>query len=409
MQLGLVTKVFLDLKAAYESKLFNVYVMEGGSRSSKTHSIIQFWINWCYNNQGHPKRVAVCRQKGTWLSATVIKDFIDVLKFYKLYDDAKHNKTNKIITLYDTEFWFVGLDDPQKIHGFATDAFWINEAVEASFDDYAQLMQRCKGFAILDYNPSMDEHWIYDKICKRPRTKYMHSTMLDNLLIPKNAKEQILSYEPTEANYAAGTADKRKWMIYGLGQRASLEGVIFENWDIVHEIPAWALAKHHRYGLDFGYTNDVTAIANVAWSGNELWLDEVCYQTHMVNPDIGKMIIANELKTVKGYADCSEPKSIEEIHRMGINLHPVLKPKGSVVGGIDILKRFKIHITERSLNAIREFKNYTWMQDKSGKWLNEPIDDFNHFIDASRYVAFMELGQKRENNKPLTKAALGFY
>lgn len=407
--LGLVTKVFLELHAAFVSQLFNVFVLEGGSRSSKTHSIIQFWIKWAFENRGTPKRVAVCRLKGTWLSATVMKDFIDVLKFYKLYDPAKHNRTNKIITLYDVEFWFIGLDDPQKIHGFASDAFWINEAVEASFDDYAQLMQRCKGFCILDYNPSTDEHWIYDKICKRPRTKYMHSTMLDNPLIPLNAKEQILSYEPTEANYEAGTADKRKWMIYGLGKRAALEGLIFENWDIVPEIPAWVQAKHRRYGLDFGYTNDVTAIVDVSWNNNEIWLDEVCYQTHMVNPDIGKKIIASDLKTVKGYADCSEPKSIEEIYRMGINIHKVLKPQGSVVGGIDILKRYKIHVTERSLNGIKELKNYTWMQDKNGKYINEPIDDFNHFIDASRYVAFMELGQQRVFEQKVTKQSLGFY
>ena len=188
------TKVHDKLWEAYVSKAFNVFVLEGGSRSSKTHSIIQFWIKWAWINKGRNTRVAVARLKGTWLSATVMKDFIDILTGYGLYNPRDHNRTNKIIKLFDTEFWFVGLDDPQKIHGFASDAFWINEAVEAQFDDYAQLMQRCTGFAILDYNPSFEEHWIFDKILKRPKSFYNHSTMLDNQFISQNAKEQILSY-----------------------------------------------------------------------------------------------------------------------------------------------------------------------------------------------------------------------
>ena len=210
MAIAATTPVHDKLWNAAQSAAYNVYVLEGGSRSSKTHSIIQFWIRWAFVNQGRPKRVIVTRQKATWLTGTVLKDFMDVLKAYGLYSKKNHNKSTGagIYTLYSTEFWFMGLDDPQRIHGMASDAFWINEAVEAQFDDYAQLMQRCTGFAILDYNPSYEEHWIFDKILKRPRTYYSHSTMLDNPFIAQNAKDQILSYEPTDENYANGTADK---------------------------------------------------------------------------------------------------------------------------------------------------------------------------------------------------------
>lgn len=225
----LTTKVHDKLWNAAQSAAYNVYVLEGGSRSSKTHSIIQFWIKYAIVNKGKSKRVIITRQKATWLTGTVVKDFMDILKGYGLYNKRNHNKSTGagIYTLYSTEFWFMGLDDSQRIHGMASDAFWINEAVEARFDDYAQLMQRCTGFAILDYNPSYEEHWIFDKILKRPRTYYSHSTMLDNQFISQNAKEQILSYEPTDENYANGTADKRKWDIYGLGKRAALEGLVF--------------------------------------------------------------------------------------------------------------------------------------------------------------------------------------
>lgn len=235
------TPVFRKLIEAYDTGRYNVFVLEGGSRSSKTYSIIQFWLKYAQEHRDRTGRVIISRLKATWITATVLKDFLDVLKDYGLYDRKNHNKSvgAGVYTLYTTEFWFLGLDDEQRIHGMKSDAFWINEAVEASFDDYAQLMQRCSGFAILDYNPSYDEHWIYDKVCKRERTRYMHSTMLDNPLIPDNAKEQILGYEPTEYNIRQGTADKRKWQIYGLGKRASLEGLVYSNWGYCMEIPGW--------------------------------------------------------------------------------------------------------------------------------------------------------------------------
>ena len=230
-----LTPVYQKLDAAYRCGRYNVFVLEGGSRSSKTYSIIQFWVRYALEHQDRERRVIVSRLKATWITATVLKG---------------------VYKLFTTEFWFLGLDDEQRIHGMKSDAFWINEAVEASFDDYAQLMQRCSGFAILDYNPSHEEHWIYDKLCKRERTRYMHSTMLDNPLIPDNAKEQILSYEPTPYNIEHGTADKRKWLIYGLGKRAKIEGLVFEDYTIIKEVPVWV--KRRWYCLDFGYSNSTS-------------------------------------------------------------------------------------------------------------------------------------------------------
>lgn len=398
--LAVTTEVHEKLITAYDSGLYNIFVLEGSSRSSKTYSIIQFWIKYAYLNNGKQKRVAICRLKGTWLSATILFEFINILIKYNFYDPKKHNKTNKIYTLFTTEFWFMGLDDAQKVHGFESDAFQLNEGIECSYNDYAQLMQRCKGFCIIDYNPSEEECWIYDKILKRPKTWYSHSTFNNNRFISRNAKEQILSYEPNEKNYANGTADKNKWKIYGLGQRATIEGLIINNWDTVPDIPATVLNSKHSYAVDFGYTNDPTAIPNVYWSGNEMWVDEICYRTHLTNPEIGKILIENGLKSVKGYGDSAEPKSIDEIHRMGINIHPAIKGPDSIKNGIDILKRFKIHLTVGSINAIKEFKNYTYKQDKNGKYLNEPIDDYNHFIDGVRYIALAEMGAGNSYTPP---------
>lgn len=384
-----------------------MYVLEGGSRSSKTHSIIQFWIQWAYNNRGRSQRVIVSRKKGTWLKGTALKDFIDIIKEYGLYQRRNHNKSegSGIYKLYDTEFWFLGLDDSQRIHGMKSDAFWINEAIEASFDDYAQLMQRCSGFAILDYNPSEEEHWIYEKVCKRKRTFYQHSTMLDNRLIPKNAKEQILSYEPTPENYASGTADKRKWEIYGLGKRAKIEGLIFNEIELVTKIPDWV--KKRYTGLDFGFTNDVTAAAEVGIYQNDIYINEMCYKTRMLTSDIISMLQAgNNGRRI--WSESADPRLIEEIYNAGFDIWPVEKGGGSVNAGLDKMKSMKIYVTENSLNAIKEFKNYTYMQDKNGIWLNKPIDAHNHIIDGVRYVVLMELLGKNRNGLHLPSIAGAF-
>lgn len=387
------TPVFQKLYKAYECNRYNAFVLEGGSRSSKTYSIIQFWLLYAELHKGQKKRVIVSRQKATWLTATVLNDFIKILKEYELYGTAtKHQKSigAGVITVYDTEFWFLGLDDEQRIHGMQSDAFWINEAVEANFDDYAQLMQRCTGFAILDYNPSYDEHWIYDKLCKRERTCYMHSTMLNNPFIPKNAKEQILSYEPTEYNIQQGTADKRKWQIYGLGKRASLEGLIFENWGYCKELPK---TKKRGYGIDFGFTNDPTAIVECAFdeSTNTLYIDELCYKTQMESRDIISFFKKKEQRRIM--SESADPRLVSEIRNSGAWIFPVIKGAGSIVGSISVIKGYRILVTERSVNLIKELKNYTWAFDENTKkFVNKPADgQADHLIDALRYWVMGEI------------------
>ena len=393
------TSVYKKLDAAHNSKRYNVYVLEGGSRSSKTYSIIQFFICYAHKNIGKNKRVIVSRLKATWLTATVLKDFLDVLKDYDIYDKRCHNKSTGagIYNLWGTEFWFIGLDDEQRIHGMKSDVFWINEAIEASFEDYAQLMQRCNEFAVLDYNPSTDEHWIYDKICKRPETCFIHSTMLDNPMISENAKKQILSYEPTATNIKNGTVDKRKWEIYGLGKRATLEGLIFPNYELIKEIPDFV--KIRGYGMDFGYTNDVTAIVECGFVNNSIYIDELCYKTQMLAVDIIKFYKALPIQKVM--SESADPRLVDEIEIAGIPIFPVAKPPGSKKAGISVMQGYKIFITERSVNAIKEIKNYTWIfNEKTGKFENEPIDKQNHIMDAARYFVMGAIMGKIQKKKP---------
>lgn len=331
--------------------------------------------------------MVIARKKGTWLSSTVWTDFKNILIEVGLFNSCKINNTLKVIQLCTTTFEFVGLDDVQRLHGLTTDIFWINEAMEASKDDFDQLEQRCSRFAVLDYNPSAEEHWIYDNVCPRDDCYFDHSTMIDNPFIPENMRRKILSYEPTEYNFAQGTADKRKWLIYGLGKRAKIEGLIFDDYTIIKEVPIWV--KRRWYGLDFGYSVDFTACSEVGYLDNAIYIDEKFYQTNMLSSDIIKAL--KRLPSRKIWSECADPRLLQEIHNGGLNIYPVQKFPGSIEAGIDFMKTKKIYITENSLNAKKEFDNYTYQQDKDGKWLNQPVDDYNHIIDGVRYVCMMEL------------------
>jgi phage terminase large subunit len=379
---------------------FHVFVFEGGSRSSKTYSIIQFFICYALRNSGQSNRILITRKKSTWLASTVWRDFNEILLKMNLLSACSINKTLKIITLLSTTYEFVGLDDVQKLHGLNSDVVWVNEAMECSKDDFDQMEQRCSRFMILDYNPSAEEHWIYDNVCPREDCYFDHSTMLDNPFIPDNMARKIRSYEPTEYNYSQGTVDVRKWKIYGLGQRAKIEGLIFDNWSVIKEVPIWVKERYN--GLDFGYASDPTACVEVGFLKNDIYLDEQFYKTQMLTKDI-----ISSLKTVRGphlkiWSDSADPRLIQEIYNAGFNIHSAVKGAGSVVAGIDYMKGRHIYVTEQSVNIIKEFKNYTYQQDKFGKWLNEPVDNYNHAIDGARYVCLNEKMGRKQGIEDLT-------
>ena len=382
---------------ALNSNRFNVYVFEGGSRSSKTYSLIQFFIVYAISNWQRPNRIVIARKKSTWLSSTVWTDFKNILLEIGLYNVCRINNTLKTIQMYSTSFEFVGLDDVQRLHGLTTDIFWINEAMEASKDDFDQLEQRCARFSVLDYNPSAEEHWIYENVCPREDCFFDHSTMLDNPFIPANMRRKIESYEPREYNYSQGTADKRKWLVYGLGKRAKIEGLIFENYTVIKEIPIWV--KRRWYGLDFGYTNDPTACSENGFLDNAIYIDEKFYRTNMLSSDIIKEF--KRMPKLNIWSESADPRLIAEIYNAGFNIRPVNKYHGSVEAGIDFMKSKKIYITEGSINAKKELDNYTYQQDKNGKWLNIPVDDFNHIIDEVRYCCMMELMGRKSISKGL--------
>lgn len=390
-----------------------IILEQGGSRSSKTFSIFQIFINKAMEGEGFTLTIA--RDKLTWIKTTLLKDFEEILGMYgddvQVTPNINVNRPEQVYYVNGSEFAFFGLDYPQKLHGRKQDYFWLNEVMEINKMSFDQLEMRTSKQGILDYNPSDDMHWVHD-LKKRPDVALIKSTVLDNPFVGAAERAKILSYEPTEENIKNGTADPFMWSVYGLGEAAQLKGLIYTNWDIMplpRDEDGNITAKFLGNGLDFGYSVDPTALVGMYMQDNEIWFDERLYETELVNSspvESEQKTIVKKFQTlgVSEYelvvGDSSEPKSIAEIKAHRYNIEGALKGQDSVNYGIDLLKGYKVHITPRSINLDRERRRYKWREDANGNPVkdahghNVPIDDFNHGLDAARYIAMKKLQKK---------------
>lgn len=308
--------------------------------------------------------------------------------------DINPNRAEQIYSINGCEFAFFGLDYAEKLHGRKQDYTWINEAIEVNRASFDQLEMRTSKQLILDYNPYDNTHFVF-QLEMRDDVAVIHSTMLDNPFLPESIIRKIKSYEPTPENVKQGTADYYMWQVYGLGNKAKLKGAIYSNWEMIETVPEEA--KLIARGMDFGYSNDPTALVDLYLFNNEIIFDELIYSVGLTNEDIHTRMKSLELNPlIEIFADSSEPKSIEELRRFGWNIKPVKKSHDSVIYGISTIKRYKVFYTRRSINLESEHRKYKWQEDKNGKSLNIPIDMFNHALDASRYVAMMKLGKRME-------------
>ena len=356
-----------------------IIVEQGGTRSGKTYNIL-LWIIFKYTEQETDKTITICRKSFPSLRASVMRDFFDILRDHDLYQEEYHNKSNHEYYLNGNLVEFISLDQPQKIRGRKRNLLYINEANELYYEDWQQLIFRTDGRIILDYNPSDSFHWIYDRVIPRDDCDFYQTTYKDNPFLDTSIKNEIERLKDTDEDY---------WRIYGLGERGASRATVFQFQ--VAEEPKGQLIS---LGLDFGFTNDPTALVKVFKDGENLYIQELLYHTNLTNQDISdKLTQLGLTRFDEIWADSAEPKSIEELHRMGWNIKPTAKGADSVMAGIDILKRHKIYLVKDSHNAIREFQNYKWQEDKNGNLLNRPIDAFNHAIDATRYATFNRLSR----------------
>jgi phage terminase large subunit len=369
------SRVFEDNYNADKRYVVNV----GGTRSTKTYSILQVLIIKALEQK---LQISIVRKSLPSLKLSVLRDFIEILESMNLYDVELHNKTENTFRVGESLVEFFSIDDAQKRRGSKRDILYINEANELTAEDFFQLQIRTTKQIFLDFNPS-ETFWANEQIMPREDAITIHSTFLDNPFLSEDQVEEIKRLKYTDPDY---------WAIYGLGLFGGGRKLIYTH-SVIDTIPQQA--KLIAIGLDFGYSNDPTAVVEV-WNWlDELYLNELVYSTGLTNQDIVRELqMLNIDRYTEIVADSAEPKSIEELYRMQFNVKPASKGPDSVIQGIDILKRYKLNVTKSSINLIKEMNNYKWVVDKNNNTLNKPVDAFNHALDAVRYVALNKLKVK---------------
>jgi len=378
-----LTKLKIQTNVVYKHLVNSdkkIIVEQGGTRSGKTYNIL-LWIIFEYCTKQNNKTITICRKTFPSLRASVMRDFLNILKQYQMYNEDAHNKSNSEYKLFNNLIEFISLDMPQKVRGRKRSLLFINEANELYWEDWQQLIFRTDDKIIIDYNPSDEYHWIYDKIIPREDCSFYRTTYLDNPFLEQTIKEEIERLKETDEQY---------WQIYGLGLKGVSKATIFKYYEC-NNIPEDA--TFIAYGADAGYTNDPSTLVSVYQKGFNLYIKEHLYRTMMTTLDIHNKFKEVGIMREQIYFDSAEPRLIDELRRMGWNIRPSLKGKDSVNAGIDLLKRYKINITSDSTNAIQEFRNYKWKEDRTGKLTNIPEDKNNHITDAVRYATYSILSR----------------
>lgn len=356
----------------------DVIVNQGGSSSGKTYSIIQALDTIACSERAV---ITVVGESIPNLKAGALRDQSDIINGSDILKSCiiDYNKSDRVLT-FDTGsiIEFKSYANPQDAKSGKRDYLFINEGQGITYEIFNELYMRTRKRTWIDYNPNA-EFWVHEKLIGKPNVKLIISDHRHNPFVADKIREKI---------EALKDIDHELWRVYARGLTGKIEGLIFRNHTIVSEVPEGA--EFIAAGMDFGFTNDPTTLIEVYRFNGELFLNELIYSTNLTNQDIGNRLRElNFNRSKQIIADSAEPKSIEELRRMGYNIVPASKGADSIRNSIDVLKRFKINITQSSINTKKEFMNYKW----SEKDPSVPIDAFNHTTDAVRYVALNKLAQ----------------
>lgn len=349
-----------------------VRAVQGGTSASKTISILLYLIAMAQSDKT-TTLTSVVAESLPHLRRGAMRDFLNIMKEHNYFKDSLWNISNSTYTFETgSKIEFFSADQPDKLRGGRRDRLFLNECNNVAFDAFEQLEVRTKEFIFLDWNPS-NSFWFYEEVLgKRNDVEHIIITYKDNEALSKEIVDSI-----EQRKNRAGW-----WQVYGEGQLGEVEGKIYKDWQIIDEIPHEA--RLERYGLDFGYTNDPTAIVAIYKYNGGFIFDEITYQKGLSNKQIADILISQERKALV-MADSAEPKSIDEIKLYGVNILPASKGAGSVNQGIQYVQDQRVSVTKNSINIIKEYRNYMWKIDRDGKILNVPEDLWNHQLDAIRY------------------------
>jgi len=388
----LYTKAFFKIRdLIINNPQEDVFVIRGGQGASKTVSIVQLLIQSLLNSE---KEATILSSELSKMKRTVIRDYVKICKDWGVIQNIQDFNRSESKHEYPNGSYldFLGADVNDVGKGFRRDILYINEADKMDIDTAVQFISRA-GLTIIDYNPDK-LFWGDDYINEN---NFITLTFEDNeYLAPSEVKSirdyKIKGFHDTTLDFHSLFKEDNvkskywanKWRVYGLGMVGALDGVVFENWTTCKETPSHA--RLMGYGLDYGYRNDPTALTAIYYADNTWYLDELIYETGLLNRAISERMTSlgcDKYTTITG--DSAEMKSNAELRTYGWRVQDAKKGADSIVFGVSRMQELNIVITERSKNIINEFQKYIWAVDKSNVSLNKPIDDYNHAIDGIRY------------------------
>ena len=364
---------------------YRIIANKGGTRSTKTWSLLQLMLTIATSA---PKvLVSIVSESMPHLRRGALRDFEKILQASGMIEDDhyKRNHTAEVFTFPNGGMIeFFSVDSYTKVHGAQREYLFINECNNIEWEIYRQLAIRTSKVVFLDWNPR-NAFWWDERLEGRDDSFLIHSTYLDN---PFLSASQVAEIESNKG-------DENWWRVYGLGENGSVEGLVYTRFKIVQSMPT--NAKMRFYCIDFGFTNDPTAILRVTLQGGELWIEELAYQVGMLNKDIAKVLVDGGATRYDNIvADSAEPKSIAEINNLGgLNIKATSKGQGSIVAGIGAVQAYQLNVMADALGLIEELRNYSWKKDINGNYLNVPVDKYNHALDALRYGVTTYLMAKR--------------
>ena len=367
------TPVFYANKKAYEEG-YPIICNEGGSRSSKSYSVVQLLIHIAISKPN--TRISMVSHSLPHIKRGVYRDFKNILEQWNIWDEKDFRYTDFIYTFKNGSYIeLFGLEDPDKAKGPARDILFVNEANLISKALFDQLLIRTTGQSFLDWNPADFISWVYE-VADNPKNKRIHSTYLNN--ISNLSESQIRNIEQYK-----DLPDDFMWKVYGLGERGSAKEIIYTQWKQYEQAPDGDVF----YGLDFGYVHPAALVKVTHYEGQN-YFEEIVYQSGLTLSDLSRLIKEKLPERATIYADAAEPKSIEELYRQGFNIKPAQK---DVWAGIVKMKSYPINLHYNSKNLRREFMSYKWKKDKNDNVIEEPVKANDDLMDACRYAVFTHL------------------
>jgi len=362
-----------------------ITINQGGTRSGKTYSIIQVLCEWCFENRNAGWIISIVRKTLPALKGSAYRDFLKIIADENWYSEANHNKSEMTYLLFGNLVEFISVDQPQKIRGRKRNVCFINEANELSYEDFFQLNVRTTDKIILDYNPSDEFHWIYDKLEPRPDADFFITTYLDNPFLESELVSEIEFLKE---------ADPDHWRVFGLGLKGLSRDTIYTHWKLCDGLPG---KGEVWMGQDFGF-NVPSSLVRVEMYEGAIYVEQVLHETRLTTGDLIERYKELQMgKNVEIFCDSAEPKTIEELRRAGFNAKEADK---DVTEGIRKVKSLPLYITKGSADILKEIKSYKWKTDVNGRPVkdkdrDEPVKFNDHAMDALRYAVFTKLAKPK--------------